>query len=132
MMPVEFAGETVITGEIAQPAFVLVAVVDDAHHAVRTDGFAVGAGEPAAGVFEPESGVGVRVGANAILDAIADAAAVVALLRAHDCVEAGLQIVGVEELRKCTGGGDRLAACDRQNSSAFALQVSASLWRSQR
>ena len=53
VVPVQFAGEPVVAGEKVEPAFVLVALVDDAQDAVRARRPAVGAGKPAAGILDP-------------------------------------------------------------------------------
>ena len=51
---VHLAGERVEAREIGEPLLALVALVDRAHDAVRARRLAVGAGEPAAGILDPE------------------------------------------------------------------------------
>ena len=73
----------------------LVALIDDADDAVGALRLAIGAGEPAAGILDPELRIGRRIGADAILDLIGDAVAAVVFLRLHDGVEAGLGVLFV-------------------------------------
>ncbi len=115
MMPVEFAGEVVVAGEITQPPFAFVAVVDDAHGAERARRLAVGAGEPAAGVFDPQQRFAARRRAQAVYDAVEHAMAVVALLRAHDRVEARLRAAVVEQLCVSASGRDGVAIADQED-----------------
>ena len=60
VMAVQFAGETVVTGEISEPALVLIPLIDDAQHAVRPHRPAAGAGKPAAGILDPQLGFVTR------------------------------------------------------------------------
>ncbi len=115
MMPVEFAGEVVVAGEIGQPPLAFVAVVDDAHGAERARRLAVGAGEPAAGVFDPQQRFAARRRAQAVHDAVEHAMAIVALVRAHDCVEARLRAAVVEQLCVGASGRDGVAIADQED-----------------
>jgi hypothetical protein len=62
VMAVQLAGQAVVAREIGEPALVLVALVDDAHDAVRARRLAVGADKPAAGVLDPKLGFGAGSG----------------------------------------------------------------------
>ena len=84
-----------MAGEIVEPAFALVALVDDPHRTVRAGRLAVRSGKPAADVLDPKSGFCGGVGPDAVLNVIADAAAFVALLRFDDGIEARLYVVGL-------------------------------------
>ena len=127
MMPVQFAGEAVVAGQIGEPAHMLVALVDDADEAVGAHRLAVGPGEPAADILDPEPGVRRRVGTDAILNLIGDAAAVVALVRLHDDVEARLGVLGLEHLRIGAAGRDRGESGISSTAAALAPQCSASV-----
>ncbi len=115
MMPVHLAGEAIEARKECQPLLELVAFVDDAHHAVRPHRPGVGTGEPAAGVLDPQPGFGSRIGADAILDLIGDAVAVVARLRIHHHVEARLRVLGLQELRVGAAGRDGVEVADQQH-----------------
>ena len=115
MVPVQFAGEPVVAGQIGEPPHVLVALVDDADDAVGAHRLAVGAGEPAADILDPKPRVRRRVGTDAILNLIGDAAAVVALVRLHDGVEARLGVLGLEHLGIGAAGRDRGDVGDQQH-----------------
>ena len=93
----------------------LVALVDDADDAVGAHRLAVRAGEPAADILDPEPRVRRRVGTDAILNLIGDAAAVVALVRLHDGVEARLRVLGLEHLGIGAAGRDRGDVGDEQH-----------------
>ncbi len=113
---VEFAGQPVAAGEKGQLALVLIAFVDDAQHAMRALRTAVRAGEPAAGVLDPEPGLGRRVGTDDILDLIGDAVAVVALVGLRHDVEAGLGVIRLEQLRISAAAGNCRDVGDQQNA----------------
>ncbi len=51
---VEFAGQRIELRKLLELALAFVALVDDAHDAMRPQRLAVGAGEPAAGVLQPD------------------------------------------------------------------------------
>ena len=53
---VHFAGQAVEARQVGQPLLVLVALIDDAHDAVRARRAPVGSREPAAVVLDPERG----------------------------------------------------------------------------
>jgi hypothetical protein len=61
-MAVELAGEIVAAGEVLEPACALIAFVDDVDRALGACGLAVGAGKPAARIFDPQARVcaGIR------------------------------------------------------------------------
>ena len=115
MVPVQLAGEPVVAGQIGEPPHVLVALVDDADDAVGAHRLAVRAGEPAADILDPQPRVRCRVGTDAILNLIGDAAAVVALVRLHDGVEARLGVLGLEHLGIGAAGRDRGDVGDQQH-----------------
>ena len=54
VIAVEFARELVAAGEVLEPALALVALVDDMDGAVGARGLAVGPGEPAPRILDPE------------------------------------------------------------------------------
>ncbi len=125
MVPVEFAGEPVVAGEVSEPAFVLVAFVDHAQNPVRAQRSSIAAGEPAAGVLDPKLGVRAGIGADSVLNLIGDAVAVVALVRLHDRVEPRLRVIGLEELRVAASAGNRFEIANEQH----VLDVGAPLQR---
>src|SRR6202000_2848116 len=51
---IALAGELCAAGEALEPAFALVALIDDVDRALRARGFAVGVGEPAPGILHPK------------------------------------------------------------------------------
>ena len=115
VMAVQFAGEAVVTGEVSEPALVLIPLIDDAQHAVRQRRPAVGAGKPAAGILDPQLGLGRGIGTDAILDLIGDAMAVVALVRLHDRIEAGLRVLGLQKLRVGAAARNRRDIAEQKN-----------------
>ena len=86
----------------------LVALVDDAQHAVRAQG-PRRRGRQTSGRYPRPTAWFPRlgIGADAILNLIGDAVAVVALVRLHHDVEAGLRVFRFEELRVAAAGRDR-------------------------
>src|ERR1700728_4748708 len=106
MVPVQLAGEPIVTGQIGEPPHVLVALVDDADDAMSAHRLAVRAGKPAADILDPESRVRRRVGTDAILNLVSDAAAVVTLVRLHDGIEARLRVLSLEHLGIGAAGRD--------------------------
>ncbi len=50
---VQFAGQAIMAGEKGELALMLIALIDDAQHALRPRRTSVGAGKPAAGVLDP-------------------------------------------------------------------------------
>ena len=128
-MPIELAGETVAPREIGELALMLVTLGDDAQQAVRAHRLAVGAGEPAAGILDPKSGVRRWIGADAILDLIGDAVTFVALVRLRDDVEARLRVFRLEELREGAAGYDGARSLISSTSATLPPQDSTSLSR---
>ena len=96
MVPVQLAGEPVVPSKEGQSLFILVALIDNTQHAMRTHRTAVAAGKPASAVLDPKLGFRVTVGADAILDLVRYAFAIVALVRLHDGFKAGLRIFHFE------------------------------------
>ena len=131
--PVELAGKAVVAGEIVEPAFAFVALVDNAHHAMCARWLAVTSREPAAGILYLKLLVRPGVRPDAILDARADAAAAVALLGLHDRIKARLRILLLDQLRVGAAAGDCRGITDQQNVAGVrALHLRTSLAMSQR
>ncbi len=104
MVPVQFAGEPVVPSEKRKPAFMLVALVDDAQHAVCARRSAICPRKPAAVILDPQLGIRTGGGPNAILNLVGHTVPVVALVRLHHSVETGLRILGFEQLRVTAAG----------------------------
>jgi hypothetical protein len=113
VIAVEFAGELIAAGEVLEPAFAFVALVDDMDRAVRARGLAVGAGEPAARILHPQARLRAGIGPDGVLDAVAHALALVALGGFDDGVERSL--VGLEQLSIGAAAADRADVADEQN-----------------
>ena len=96
MIAVEFASKLVAAGEVLEPAFAFMALVDDVDGAVCARGLSVGAGEPAAGILHPQSRLRAGIGPDGVLDAVGHALALVALGGFDDGVERSLRVVGFE------------------------------------
>ena len=115
VVPVELAGEFIMAGEISELAFAFVAVVDDAHGAERARRLAVGTGEPASDVLDPQQRFRASRRAQTIYDAVEHAVAVVAAVRAHDRIDARLRAIGLEQLRVGAAGCDGVAVADQKD-----------------
>jgi len=103
---VDLAGESIDARELGEMLFALVAVIDDADEADGALRRAVIVGEPAAGILDPKLGR-ARTGAQRLLGLIGDAAAAIGFLRLEDHIEAGLAVVGVEQIGVSTARRDR-------------------------
>jgi hypothetical protein len=96
VIAVEFAGELVAAGEVLEPAFAFMALVDDMDGAVCARRLSVGAGEPAARILHPQSRFRAGIRPDGVLDAVGHALALVALGGFDDGVERSLRIVGLQ------------------------------------
>ena len=72
MGAIEFAGQRIVPRQLQQLLVAGVAFIVDADDALRARRLAVGAGEPAAGLLDPDHGRGGR-GPHAIFDPVGDA-----------------------------------------------------------
>src|SRR5215216_250957 len=72
--------------------------IDRADHAMRANRTTIGSGKPAAGILDPDP-VRLRAEAKAVFHLVRNALPLVPLDRVHHRVEAGLDIVGVEQSR---------------------------------
>ncbi len=121
MVAIKLASQAVAARQMGQLALMLVALGDDPDQSVRAHRLAVGAGKPAAVVLDPQSRVRGGIGADAILNLVGNAMAVVAFAGFGHRVEACLGIFRVEEFREAGAARDCGAIADQQHvSGVFA------------
>ena len=120
---VHLAGEAVEARQVGKPLLVIVALVDDAHHAVRARRAPVGTGEPAAIVLDPQPGRAVRAGEQAIFGLIGNAVAGIEPAGLHHGVVARRRVGRIEEARIAAPGPSAAISRTCSTSAAFAPQT---------
>ncbi len=126
MCAVHLAGQLIELRQLRQLALALVALVDGAHDAMRPQRLAVGSGEPAAGVLDPD--FFAIVAAEGVFDLIGNAGTIVGLRGAGDCFKAVLPAGGLDALRIGAPAGD-LRGTAPSTAAALPLQISVSVSR---
>ncbi|MBV6487237.1 MAG: hypothetical protein GHHEDOFH_01180 [Pseudorhodoplanes sp.] len=97
MAAVDLAGLTVELRQIGELLLARITFVDDADDAMRPQRPAIGSRIPASGILDPGL-FGARRRAQAILDLVGNARALVLALAVHHRVETRLDIAGIEQV----------------------------------
>src|SRR5208283_131837 len=101
--PVHFTGQGIEFRELDECPFEFVAFGDRAHDPERAHRLAVAAGEPAAGVLQPDCLAAAAP--KTVLHLIGYATARIAMTGAGDRVEPALPVLGIDVLRKTAAAG---------------------------